>query len=115
VAQVMLERLGFAVQLASNGLEAIEAVRQNHYDIIFMDCQMPEMDGFVATKEIRRIQYPEHTPIVALTANLVQEERDRCFAVGMDDYLSKPIRHDALFEKLSLWYRPSAQSGIDDL
>jgi CheY-like chemotaxis protein len=83
VAQVMLERLGYAVQLASNGLEAIEAVRQDRYDIILMDCQMPEMDGFAATQEIRRVQHGDHTPVIALTANAFQEERDRCLAAGM--------------------------------
>jgi signal transduction histidine kinase/CheY-like chemotaxis protein/ligand-binding sensor domain-containing protein len=106
VAQIMLERLGFAVQLASNGLEAIEAVRQGRYDMILMDCQMPEMDGFAATQEIRRMQHAEHTPIIALTANAFQEERDRCLAAGMDDYLSKPVRREALAEKLSLWLSP---------
>jgi signal transduction histidine kinase/CheY-like chemotaxis protein/ligand-binding sensor domain-containing protein len=106
VAQVMLERLGLAVQLASNGLEAIAAVHQGCYDIILMDCQMPEMDGFAATQEIRRMQHAEHTPIIALTANAFQEERERCLAAGMDDYLSKPVRREALAEKLSLWLSP---------
>jgi two-component system sensor histidine kinase/response regulator len=107
VAQVMLERLGLAVQLASHGLETIEAVRQGRYDMILMDCQMPEMDGFAATQEIRRLELAEHTPIIALTANAFQEERDRCLAAGMDDYLSKPVRREELAEKLSLWLSPA--------
>jgi CheY-like chemotaxis protein len=106
VAQGMLERLGLTVQLASSGLEALQDIRQNHYDMIFMDCQMPEMDGFAATREIRRLQHPAHTPIIALTANVFKDERARCLAAGMDDYLSKPVRRDALMEKLSLWLTP---------
>jgi two-component system sensor histidine kinase/response regulator len=108
VAQVMLERLGFAVQLASNGLEAIESVRQNRYDLILMDCQMPEMDGFAATQEIRRLEHAGHTPIIALTASVFQEERNRCVAAGMDDYLPKPVRREALAEKLSFWLTQKA-------
>ena len=64
---------------------------------------MPEMDGFAATREIRRLEQAEHTPIIALTASVFQEERDRCAAAGMDDYLSKPVRREALAEKLSFW------------
>jgi two-component system, sensor histidine kinase and response regulator len=96
------------LQLASNGLEAIESVRQNRYDLILMDCQMPEMDGFAATQEIRRLEHAGHTPIIALTASVFQEERNRCVAAGMDDYLPKPVRREALAEKLSFWLTQEA-------
>jgi len=93
VALRMLERLGYRADLAANGLEALKAVERQAYGIIFMDIQMPEMDGLEATRRLRAAQ-PEgvNRPwVVALTANAMPEDRESCLAAGMDDYLNKPI------------------------
>lgn len=106
VAQGMLERLSVAVTLASNGVEALSAIRREDFDLIFMDCQMPEMDGITATQAIRASETPaRRIPIVALTANAHDGDRDVCLAAGMDDYLPKPIRREALAEKLTGWMK----------
>ncbi|MBI5155039.1 PAS domain S-box protein [Candidatus Poribacteria bacterium] len=98
VAARMLERAGYHCDMAGNGIEAIEALSRIDYDIILMDSQMPEMDGFEATAEIRRIEgQRRHTPIVAMTAEAMKGDRERCIEAGMDDYVSKPIQPEALF------------------
>jgi PAS domain S-box-containing protein len=108
VGAKMLERLGCRVELAANGLEAVEAWSRVPYQLVFMDCQMPEMDGFEATTEIRRRERSgQRTPIVALTANAMQGDRERCLAAGMDDYLSKPIKPDQLKGVLTRWLEGS--------
>jgi CheY-like chemotaxis protein len=89
------------VDVAANGRKAVEMVGLLHYDAIFMDCQMPEMDGFEATQEIRRREGSSlHRPIIAMTANAMQGDRERCLDAGMDDYVSKPIRKADLTEAL---------------
>ena len=104
VATKMLEKMGCRVDVAGNGREALASWGRAPYDMIFMDCQMPEMDGYEATGEIRR-QEPAGTriPVVALTANAMQGDREVCLKAGMDDYLSKPIKPDALRGMLSKW------------
>lgn len=93
VVRSLLETQGYEVQLVSNGQEAITALEESTYDVVLMDCQMPEMDGFTATQEIRRREGDtRYTPIVALTAHAMQSERERCLAAGMDDFLSKPFK-----------------------
>jgi len=101
VAARLLEKLGCRVDVAANGREAVEMVGLLPYDAIFMDCQMPEMDGFEATQEIRRREGASvHCPIIAMTANAMQGDRERCLDAGMDDYVSKPIRKTDLIEAL---------------
>ena len=92
VASRMLQRLGFNVEFATDGKKAVEMVAANRYDLVFMDCQMPVMDGYQATEQIRRTEPPDrHAVIVAMTANAMQTDRERCLESGMDDYVSKPI------------------------
>ena len=110
VAMLMLERLGYAVDVAANGLEAIEAYRRTRYPLILMDCQMPEMDGIDATREIRQMENGGHrTVIIALTANALAEDRNLCLAAGMDDYLVKPVLAELLREKLERWLAARAR------
>lgn len=97
VAAVFLSRLGCAVDPANNGLEALEKYKTSLYDIIFMDCEMPEMDGYSATKAIRKIEGKEkHVPIVAITAHAMRGDRELCIEAGMDDYISKPITKESI-------------------
>ena len=96
----MLEQMGYRADLASNGLEAIESITRQPYDVILMDVQMPEMDGLDATRKIRMIQTVAQPRIVAMTANAMQGDRELCLAAGMDDYISKPIRANELVESL---------------
>ena len=94
IASKMLEKLGCQVDVAANGQEAVDMLDMLPYDIVFMDCQMPEMDGFEATRVIRRKEESscEHVPIIAMTANAMAGDREQCLEAGMDDYLSKPVR-----------------------
>ena len=102
VSRKMLEGLGVSVEVVENGLEALEAVQTSDYDLVLMDCQMPEMDGFAATKEIRTLDEPcSRIPIVALTANAMKGDREACLAAGMDDYLAKPFSKAELSEVLA--------------
>ena len=106
LARKILEKAGFAVDIAKNGKEAVEAARKYHYKVILMDIQMPEMDGFEATRLIRESEAErggERTPIVALTAHALKGYREKCLEKGMDDYLTKPINKKALLETLDRW------------
>ena len=104
VATRMLAKQGCRVDVAANGLEAVELFGQLPYDIVFMDCQMPEMDGFEATAEIRRLEGDgARVPIVALTANAMAGDRERCLAAGMDDFISKPVKESDLARALACW------------
>lgn len=97
--QKVLNRKGFNCELAKTGKEAVEALKRQRYDIVFMDCQMPEMDGYEATKYIRESEASnQHQYIVAMTANAMEGDRNKCIEFGMDDYISKPIDYEKLFE-----------------
>ncbi|MEW6595142.1 MAG: response regulator [Thermodesulfobacteriota bacterium] len=104
VALRMLEKLGCQIDIAANGEEALAMLPQHRYDLVFMDCQMPVMDGFDATNAIRRMPEPlQSIPIIALTANAMAGDRERCLAAGMDDYISKPVKADELARVLERW------------
>jgi len=105
VAVAMLKRLGLRSDVVGDGAEAVAAVTRVPYDAVLMDCQMPVLDGFEATRRIRAEARPDHPrlPIIALTANALGGERDRCLAAGMDDYLAKPVRLTDLAQTLRRW------------
>ena len=103
VAVALLDKLGYIADTAVDGIEALEAMERTRYDVVLMDCQMPRMDGYEATAEIRRREQGEHTPIVAMTASAMATDRERCLAQGMDDYLAKPIDRATLSEALRRW------------
>ncbi len=105
----MLRRLGHSVALVADGRAAVAAARAGGHDLILMDCQMPEMDGFAAAAAVRAAEAgsDRRLPILALTANAVVGDRERCLSAGMDDYLTKPIDSAALAAKLSLWLNPT--------
>ncbi|NWG87183.1 MAG: response regulator [Hydrogenophilaceae bacterium] len=104
VAVAMLERLGHRVDVAANGMEAVDALKRLPYDLVFMDVQMPEMDGYETTQAIRNMSTEAaRMPIIAMTANAMQGDDEKCLAAGMDDYLSKPISRDALVAMVGKW------------
>ncbi len=122
VAVEILEKLGYRTDVAFNGREALEAVSQQPYVAVFMDCEMPELDGFAATQQIREreaSQQPapetggiQRLPIIAMTASTTPGHRERCLEAGMDDYLSKPLRAEQLRQVLQRWIRdPQTGAG----
>jgi CheY-like chemotaxis protein len=114
----MLERLGLRTDVAGNGREAVEMVDLLPYDLVLMDCHMPEMDGYAATAEIRRRQGPRcNIPIIAMTADAMEGSREQCLAAGMDDYVAKPVKLNDLTAALRKWVPsklPSSQLGAPD-
>src|SRR5437016_10202759 len=123
VALRLFDQMGYRIDIAGDGLEALVALERKHYDIVFMDVQMPEMDGLEATRRIREgeralARDPNATPpliIIAMTANAMSGDREKCLKAGMDDYLAKPVRPEAVQAALKRWgpvaKSPAARSG----
>jgi signal transduction histidine kinase/CheY-like chemotaxis protein len=109
VARRMLALMGFQVEVAESGEAVLRLLESGHFDLILMDCMMPQMDGYEATREIRRRETGDsRIPIIAMTANAMEGDRERCLAAGMDDYVSKPVSRNALSSALATWLlRPS--------
>jgi PAS domain S-box-containing protein len=108
VGSKALEKLGFQFEIANHGGEAVRAVQARRYAAVLMDCQMPEMDGYQATAKIRQIEgATRHTPIIAMTAAAMEGDRETCLAAGMDDFITKPVRLEALAAVLRRWTAPS--------
>jgi signal transduction histidine kinase/CheY-like chemotaxis protein len=106
VAVHVLERCGYRSHVVTNGREALGALSTQRYDAVLMDCQMPDVDGYEATRELRRREGAGHrTPVIAMTAHAMTGDRERCLAAGMDDYIAKPVRSQALADVLKHWIR----------
>ncbi|MCX7208410.1 MAG: response regulator [Proteobacteria bacterium] len=104
IAVLMLEKIGCRVDVVDDGVAAVRAVEQQNYDLVLMDCQMPKMDGFDATRAIRILDSDKNKIVIlALTANAFKEDRERCIEAGMNGFLSKPISIDALQNEISKW------------
>jgi len=100
----MLKKLGYEADLVENGKAAVVAIQNNDYAMVLMDCQMPEMDGYEATRQIRKLGgTAQSIPVVALTANAMMGDREKCLNAGMDDYMAKPVRMDLLKQTLGVW------------
>jgi len=111
VAQRLLQKKGHTIAVAHNGREALERIRAEHFDIVLMDIQMPDLDGYAATAEIRKLEAGngKHVPIIGVTAHAMEGDRERCLAAGMDGYVAKPIIPKQLYaeiERLTASQRP---------
>jgi CheY-like chemotaxis protein len=109
VALLLLQKLGYGADVVCSGMEAVEAACKRNYKCILMDVQMPEFDGFDATRAIRQAEQTtgRHTPIIALTALAMDGDKERCLEAGMDDYISKPYNLQQLRETLNKWVMAS--------
>jgi CheY-like chemotaxis protein len=116
VAQRLLKLIGVRYSTATNGKEALDTLERQHCDAVLLDCQMPDMDGYDVTRAIRFWELAEkrpRLPIVAMTAHAMAGDREKCLAVGMDDYLAKPLKKEVLEDKLRKWLAPSADPDTD--
>ncbi|MBL0123198.1 MAG: response regulator [Betaproteobacteria bacterium] len=120
VSRAMLESFGLRVSIAENGLQALDAIAAESFDIVLMDCQMPELDGYEATRRLRlretdgNVDAELRLRVIAVTANAIDGDREKCIAAGMDDYLSKPFRQAELHAVLVRWLRSDAAKGVPD-
>jgi two-component system, sensor histidine kinase and response regulator len=105
LAQCILTKAGFIVELADNGRKAVETLRQDSFDLVLMDMQMPQMDGLAATREIRNLGLKD-LPILGLTANAFASDRQRCIDAGMNDWITKPVSPKSMLEKVNEWLVP---------
>jgi CheY-like chemotaxis protein len=103
IAQKMLEKIGLESTLAHDGQQALNMLEQNTYDAVLMDCQMPVLDGFEATRRIREQPALTELPVIAMTANVMEGDREKCIAAGMNDYIGKPVVEAALKKTLARW------------
>jgi CheY-like chemotaxis protein len=110
--ELLRETLGFAVDIAPDGLSALDMAQLKRYDLILMDVQMPELDGIGATQAIREIPGYEEIPIIAMTANAFAEDRARCMDAGMHDFVAKPVDPDHLFALMLKWLRARESAAI---
>jgi CheY-like chemotaxis protein len=114
VAIGILRKLGIDPLVVDNGVQALEALERERFDLVFMDVQMPELDGFAATRELRRREVPglnRTVPVVAMTAHAMQGDRDRCLQAGMSDYMSKPVSPQAVAKAVDRWCPASIAAG----
>lgn len=107
--RIMLTKLGFKVDLADDGLQAVEKAANNNYKLIFMDMQMPNMDGYDATQKIKEMGV--ETPVIALTAHAMFDDKKKCLDAGCDDYLSKPVMKESLIDMIESWLLSSSKDG----
>ncbi|MDY6920165.1 MAG: response regulator [Pseudomonadota bacterium] len=114
VACGYLRKMGFSFDVAEDGMQAVEAVQSQDYGLIFMDCQMPGMDGYEATKAIRDWLQGRPLPIIAITAHAMEGDRQKCLDAGMDDYLAKPLRKDTLYSVVERWLTPAQARALGD-
>ncbi|WP_156499414.1 response regulator, partial [Oleiphilus sp. HI0061] len=112
VLMIMLDYLNLKADIANDGVEALEAVQKSHYDLILMDWQMPRMDGLEATRNIRAIQGLVQPAIIAVTANAMSGDIEKCIEAGMDDYLSKPVEKDKLEQTIRRWLAPKHDEQV---
>jgi CheY-like chemotaxis protein len=115
VVIALLEKFSCRVQVVGDGYAALEALASSAYDLVLMDCQMPNLDGFAAAAAIRAREQSQpgarRIPVIALTANAMEGDRERCLAAGMDDYLAKPLRSAELYAVLKRWHVPGATAA----
>ena len=110
IACRLVERMGYSVELVKDGVEALERLGSQHYDAVLMDCKMPRMDGYQATRAIRQLPGEASSiPVIALTSNTLEGDDLRCFVAGMDDYLAKPVHAGQLEESLRRWVEDGAR------
>jgi len=112
VAQTLLESLQCPARIASNGQEALELIRSEEFDLVLMDCELPEMDGYETTRRIRQM-LEQHIPVIAMTASTMSSDRQRCFDAGMDDILPKPFAKSALNDVLCKWLSPQPAANAE--
>jgi CheY-like chemotaxis protein len=115
VAAILLSKLGYTPDLACDGKQALEKLQQQPYDIVLMDCQMPVMDGFEAAAAIRALPNGRaRIPIIAVTANVLAGQREKCLEAGMNDYIPKPINRDALENVIQRFLHPRPDAAVHE-